>query len=68
MNNGFDIRDGILYKYSGNAVNIVIPDSVCIIHEKAFRYNSTIVSVEIPSSVTRIEWAHSHFVRNWNGL
>ena len=38
MNNGFDIRDGILYKYTGNSEVVVIPDSVHIIHEKAFRF------------------------------
>ena len=56
MNNEFDIRNGILYKYTGNSEVVVIPDSVHIIHEKAFRHCAVIKSVEVPDSVTSIEW------------
>jgi len=64
MNNDFDIRDGVLYKYTGNSGTVVIPDSVYTIHEKAFRFCNTIKSVEIPNSVTRIEWGAFSFCEN----
>lgn len=64
MNNGFDIRDGILYKYTGNSEVVVIPDSVHIIHEKAFRHCAVITSVEVPDSVTWIEWGAFSFCEN----
>jgi len=56
MNSDFDIRDGILYKYTGNEPAVVIPDSVSRIYEKAFRGCSTVVSIEVPNSVTWIDW------------
>lgn len=56
MDNDFDIRDGILYKYMGDSATVVIPDSVHRIHEKAFRHCAVITSVEVPDSVTSIEW------------
>ena len=68
MNNEFDIREKILYKYTGNETTVVIPNSVHIIHEKAFRYCSTIVSVEVPNSVTRIEWGAFSFCENLEQL
>lgn len=64
MNNEFDIRDGILYKYTGNSETVVIPDSVHIIHEKAFRHCAVITSVEVPDSVTSIEWGAFSFCEN----
>ena len=64
MNNDFDIRDGILYKYTGNSEIVVIPDSVHRIHEKAFRFCNTITSVEVPDSVTSIEWGAFSFCEN----
>ena len=30
-NNGFDIRDGVLVKYTGRASHIIVPDGVKII-------------------------------------
>ncbi len=64
MNNDFDIRDGILYKYTGNSEIVVIPDSVHRIYEKAFRFCNTITSVEVPDSVTWIEWGAFSFCEN----
>ncbi len=64
MNNEFDIRDGILYKYTGNSEVVVIPDSVHRIHEKAFRFCNAITSVEVPDSVTWIEWGAFSFCEN----
>lgn len=64
MNNDFDIRDGILYKYTGDSATVVIPDSVHRIHEKAFRHCAVITSVEVPDSVTSIEWGAFSFCEN----
>lgn len=64
MNNEFDIRGGILYKYTGNSATVVIPDSVHRIHEKAFRHCAAITSVEVPDSVTWIEWGAFSFCEN----
>lgn len=50
----FIIVGGFLYKYRGNASNVVIPDSVRIIGDSAFSSNKSIESVAIPDSVTRI--------------
>lgn len=64
MNNDFDIRDGILYKYTGDSATVVIPDSVHRIHENAFRHCTVITSVEVPDSVTSIEWGTFSFCEN----
>lgn len=64
MNKNFDIRDGILYKYTGNESQVVIPDSVCRIYEKAFRGCSTVVSVEVPNTVKWIDWGAFSFCEN----
>ena len=52
---GFEIRDGILLKYSGNSSDIAIPDFVKIIAKEAFLDCKSIVSVRIPDSVFNIE-------------
>lgn len=62
--NEFDIRDGILYKYTGDCATVIIPDTVHTIHEKAFRRNASVTSIEIPSAVTRIEWGAFSFCEN----
>lgn len=64
MNNDFDIRDGILYKYTGDSATVVIPDSVHRIHEKAFRHCAVITSLEVPDSVTSVEWGAFSFCEN----
>ena len=52
--NGFDIRDGVLVKYTGDANVIVIPDGVTSIADKAFYYCDELNVVTIPESVTSI--------------
>lgn len=64
MNKDFDIRDGILYKYTGNETQVVIPDTVCRIHEKAFRGCSVVQSIEVPNTVTWIDWGAFSFCEN----
>lgn len=43
---------------------MIIPDCVHIIHEKAFKFCTTITSVEVPDSVTWIEWGAFSFCEN----
>lgn len=52
MENNFNIRSGKLYKYTGTETHVVIPNEVHIIEEKAFRFCKTVVSIEIPDTVT----------------
>ena len=58
INSGFVITNGKLERYSGKERDVVIPSTVKEIGNSAFRNNSTITSVTIPSSVTKIcDWA-----------
>lgn len=51
----FEIKDGVLLKYNGNGINVVIPDGVTAIGEKAFYLCDRMKSVTIPEGVSRIE-------------
>ena len=53
---GFVIEDGVLIKYTGTAEQIVIPDGVIEIGERAFYYCINLTSITIPNSV--IEEVH----------
>ncbi len=64
MENDFDIRNGMLYKYTGTDENVIIPDCVHMIYEKAFRGCETVKSIEIPTSVTVIGWGAFSFCEN----
>ncbi len=50
---GFFIYNGVLVRYNGNEINVVIPDKVTEIDEIAF-FNSGITSVAIPDGVKSI--------------
>ncbi|MCI9448307.1 MAG: leucine-rich repeat domain-containing protein [Lachnospiraceae bacterium] len=52
---GFDIRDGMLYSYSGNAKEVIIPENVTQIKADAFDNCSSVTSLTIPKSVTLID-------------
>ena len=53
--NEFEIEDGVLVKYIGTAVNVVVPDCVTAIGEEAFSpYNSLEIS-EISGDVTTLD-------------
>ncbi len=54
MSSDFEIRDGILEKYVGNAADVVVPDGVTVIGAYAFAFNHNIVSIKIPEGVTLI--------------
>ena len=50
----FVIANGVLKKYIGTGGDIVIPDCVTIISEKAFWFCSSLTSINIPEDVTTI--------------
>lgn len=54
-NADFEIVGGVLKKYKGASVNVVIPDNVSIIGSSAFENCYGIQSVSIPNSVSQIE-------------
>ena len=51
----FQIRDGVLVKYTGEDQFLTIPDSVTAIGEEAFADCGKLKVLVIPGSVTRIE-------------
>lgn len=63
MENEFKIRENVLYAYYGTEKNVVIPNGVQRIYEKAFRF-SDIESVVIPETVETIEYEAFQFCKN----
>ena len=53
QNFGFEIQSGTLVKYTGTATDVVIPETVVSIGERAFE-NLSIASVTIPHCVKTI--------------
>lgn len=51
----FDIVGGVLKKYKGAAVDVVVPDGVVVIGERAFEYLQYIESVHLPEGIKKIE-------------
>lgn len=64
MENDFYIRRDILLKYKGSEKDVMIPDGVTAIDEKAFRGCETLESVVIPGSVISIRWGAFSFCKN----
>lgn len=56
MENDFYIRRDILLKYKGSEKDVIIPDGVTAIDEKALRGCETLESVVIPDTVISIRW------------
>ena len=52
--NGFYIEDGVLTKYDGIDENVIIPNTVTAIADRAFYNDGFITSVTIPASVVSI--------------
>lgn len=52
--NGFVIKDGVLVKYKGAGGDVVVPDSVTSIGDRAFEECSSITSIKLPEGVTSI--------------
>lgn len=53
-NSDFQIKDGVLIRYTGKDKDVVIPDSVTSIGENAFYWCKSLTSITIPDSVTSI--------------
>ena len=51
----FEIVGGVLKKYKGAAVDVVVPDGVIVIGESAFKDLQYIESVQLPEGVQKIE-------------
>jgi len=51
---GLDIKNNILYNYTGKEPHIIIPDGVVRIESNAFRNNTAIQTVVIPGTVRSI--------------
>ena len=56
--NGFKIVDGVLIAYTGPGGDVEIPLGVTKIEKNVFKSNSTIVSVTVPSGVSRLEMVY----------
>ncbi len=50
----FEIKDGVLIKYIGHNRYVVVPEGTIAIGDSAFKDNESIISVELPSSLRRI--------------
>jgi len=50
----FEIRAGVLVKYHGAAVDVVVPEGVVEIGEEAFKECTRLISVKLPMGVTTI--------------
>ena len=72
MSAGYDIQDNVLVKYSGSETEIVIPDGVIEIGDRAFEDQKKIVSVTMPESVIKVGLngmkRHVRFlmIQNWH--
>lgn len=53
-NSDFQIKDGVLIRYTGKDKDVVIPDSVTKIEYRAFGKCNSLTSITIPNSVTSI--------------
>ena len=51
-NNDFEVENGVLVKYTGAGGDVVIPDRVTGIGDRAFSQCKSLTSVTIPDGVT----------------
>jgi hypothetical protein len=64
LNDYFIIEDGVLLKYEGEDKEVVVPNEVKIIGEKAFFWNVNLTNIILPFGITKIgesafEWCIS---------
>jgi hypothetical protein len=54
----FEIEDGVLVKYRGNAAELVVPEGVTAIGEGAFAECGSLLSITLPAGLTAVgKWA-----------
>ena len=53
-NNDFEIKNGVLVKYTGAGGDVVIPDGVTGIGDHAFCECTSLTSITVPNGVTTI--------------
>lgn len=52
---GFNIENGVLISYDGEAVSVTVPDGVTVIGKGAFKGRARITGITLPESVTEID-------------
>ena len=55
--NDFVIENGVLKKYVGQDENVVVPESVLQVGDRAFFGCENILTVELPKNISKIGWA-----------
>ncbi len=50
----YEIEDGVLIRYLGDAENLELPDDITVIGEEAFAGNTTLAKIRIPYGVTEV--------------
>ena len=60
----FIIENGVLIKYVGTDVNVVIPEGITKIGKEAFDFNDIVKTVEFPKSLKIIEKLAFNFCKN----
>ena len=60
MTEDFTIEDGVLKKYNGTAADVVIPESVTVIGEKAFSFCANNLTIHAPAGSYAEQYAKEH--------
>lgn len=54
----FEIKDGILMKYTGKKKHVIIPDGISDIDEKAFIGIESVTKITVPGSIKEIQYTY----------